>query len=56
MIPQFIVLGLMCLSLGIEMARHGKPKEGNHSFFIQLTSSAITFSILYWGGFFKGLF
>lgn len=29
------------LSLGIELGQHGKPKEGNHSFWIALISVAI---------------
>jgi len=47
--PQIAFITLTCLGLGINMAQHGKPKEGNENFF----TSLIARGILYWGGFFS---
>lgn len=52
MIPQIIFIGLTCINLGVILGKHGKPREGNHSIWIQLISEAITLTILYYGGFF----
>jgi hypothetical protein len=56
MLPQIVYLGLALLGLGIELERHGKPKEGEHNFGISLISTTITICILWWGGFFNPLF
>jgi len=55
MLPQIIVLVLIVLSLGINMAQHGTPKTGKNSFWVSLVSAAITLGLLWWGGFFNGL-
>ena len=49
---QIIWLGLMMLSLGVNLAQHGKPKTGVHSFWSALIGFGIQFAILYYGGFF----
>lgn len=51
-IPQIIMTALFCLSLGMHLACHGKPKEGYYSFWTALTSCAIQFFLLYKGGFY----
>ena len=51
MIAKMIVILLMTLSLGMNIADHGKdrkPTNGWHS----LISYLLWFSLLYWGGFF----
>ena len=50
---QILLIGLYCLSLGVNAGLHGKPKEGNHSFWTSLMSAIITMFILYKGGFFS---
>lgn len=55
MIPQIIVLGLTFLGIGSQMVKHGKPKEGNESFWTHLIAVIITYSLLYWGGFFDSM-
>lgn len=52
-IPQIILLVLTMLGLGINLVRHGQPKEGVESFWVFFSSSIILFSLLYWGGFFN---
>jgi len=56
MVPQIIFLLLTALGLGIALEQHGKPKTGNNNVFINLISSAITFWILWAGGFFSVFF
>ena len=51
--PQFIILGLMVLSTGMHLAKHGDSKTGTWNFGHALISDAITISLLYWGGFFN---
>jgi hypothetical protein len=47
-----IYLGLMLLGLGMVLAKDGKPRTGNHSFFWSLSGIATQCALLYWGGFF----
>ena len=51
-LPQYIYLGLLVLSLGITLAKHGERRTDKHSFFTSLTGAAITIWLLAWGGFF----
>jgi hypothetical protein len=53
--PQLTVLCLMALGMGVNMATHGKPKDGTHSFWWHMFSVALTFWLLYQGGFFNVL-
>ena len=43
------------LGLGIVMAKHGKPKEGNYNFFMTFIAEAIGFTLLCLGGAFDKL-
>lgn len=52
MTPQMIYIILAAMSLGINLVRHGQDKEGKESFWVHLIAATITFSLLYWGGFF----
>ena len=49
--PQFLLVFLYALSLGIHILNHGKPIVINAKG--ALLSAAIVFSLLIWGGFFK---
>jgi len=51
-IPQIIILGLMFISLGMNLVKHGEPKNSKYHFVADFISSALTCGILYWGGFF----
>lgn len=51
-IPQIIIVILYALNIGIELTRHGEPKQGNHNAFYTLIGTAISVGILWWGGFF----
>lgn len=53
MLPQIIFLALGFIGLGIDFAKHGKPKERKHNGWITLISLIITFLILWWGGFWE---
>jgi len=56
MIPQIIYLVLYGVGLLILANQHGKPKTGNHNFWITATAGLISPALLYWGGFFDVLF
>ena len=50
--PQIIVIVLMSISLLTTAHDHGKPRKDNN-FWTTLLSTAITFGLLVWGGFFN---
>lgn len=52
-IPQAIMLVLIMLGLGINMAKNGQPKDEKYSFGASLLNSIINLVILYYGGFFN---
>lgn len=52
-IPQIILLSLALLGTWIDAWLHGKPKDGNHNFFVSLTKRIVLLLILYYGGFFN---
>ena len=56
MIPQYLILAITILGLGIAMERHGKEKKGKENIWITILSNIILLSLLWWGGFFKGMF
>jgi len=51
MIPQIIVLVLMFISVLVYANQHGKRMTGTYNFWFNLLNTAITFSLLWWGGF-----
>ena len=51
-IPQIIMIALMFVRLGIELALHGEEAHIKHNFWINLISCVIELFILYKGGFF----
>ncbi len=50
--PQGIVAVLLILGIARGMLKHGEP-NGHVNFFASAISAAITFSLLWWGGFWK---
>ena len=51
--PQIIVIVLISMNFGIELIKHGQPKEGNHNVFIKLIDVGVLVGLLIWGGFFS---
>lgn len=52
MIPQIILTSLMLLNMGVILAHYGQPKLGTYDLTDLLIAPAITFGLLYWGGFY----
>ena len=52
MLPQIIYVAIVILGLGVELERHGKPKEGKYNFITSALVTGLVFGLLYWGGFF----
>ena len=50
---SIVVIVLYTLSLGIELAKHGQKRTGEHNFWTGLLSIGIIMFCLYMGGFFK---
>jgi len=50
--PQIIIICLIVLGVGIDIERHGKPKEGTYNFWLSLFGVAVTVALLWWGGYF----
>jgi soluble lytic murein transglycosylase-like protein len=51
--PQITVIILFAIGLGVELAKHGKPRTGKHSFWWSLFGNVITIWLLWCGGFFS---
>jgi hypothetical protein len=51
--PQIIYIIITALGTGISLAQHGKPKKGNESAWATIIAQALSFALLYWGGFFS---
>lgn len=54
--PQWIFLVLLVLNLGIAIEKHRDTRSSIHNFWVDLAGAAIIFGLLYFGGFWKGLF
>lgn len=52
--PQITILILYGLQLLIGAAEHGKPKTGENNLFVSIIAVALSFWILWSGGFFTG--
>lgn len=50
--PQIIFICIAVYGLAVEIERHGKPKTQKHNAWENLVAIVISFSLLYWGGFF----
>jgi len=50
--PQIVLIALYSLSLGISMAKHGKPREP-YNFWTSFLAVIIEVAILWWGGFWR---
>lgn len=50
--PQFVYIGLQLLGIGVILAKHGQPKEGEYNVLTTLACSIPAWVLLYLGGFF----
>jgi hypothetical protein len=48
--PQ-IMLGLLCARPSVNLALHGQQKRGKYNVLDALVTSALTATVLHWGGF-----
>lgn len=53
MIYAIIILVLIVLGVGVDLAKHGEPKEGKHNFWLTLFVAALEIWLLYKAGFFN---
>lgn len=51
--PQIIYLCLVGFNLLTAVALDGDPRTGRHSLSQSMLGSALSFGLLYWGGFFS---
>jgi hypothetical protein len=50
--PQYTYLALVFMSLGMNLVKHGEPKNDNYNFYSSAIGVAIVLVILECGGFF----
>lgn len=50
--PQMIWISIVLISVGMEIAKHGEPKEGDHDAWSTIIAAVLLAALLYWGGFF----
>lgn len=55
-LPQYIYLAVTILGLGFSIQSHGQPKTGYKNVWIDLIDTITLLSLLWWGGFFNGMF
>lgn len=53
MLPQIIYFILLIFGLGVSAAKHGEYKEKQNNFWNDLFITALSFGLMWWGGFFK---
>ena len=53
---QIRLISLYFISLGMAWEKHGQAKEGTHSWWTALIALVIQMGLLWWGGFFEGMF
>lgn len=55
MIASIIILVIFAINLGINLAKHGEPKDGKYNFWAEIISTFIMLSLLYYAGTFDKL-
>lgn len=50
--PQITMLCIMCIDIGMHIAKHGEEKHEKYNAWVAIVTAAIELSILYAGGFF----
>jgi hypothetical protein len=51
--PEGIILGFMAVNVFGSAVLDGEPRTGKHKFAVSICSAAVSFGLLYWGGFFS---
>ena len=51
-VPQWIVVGSHLIALGVVLAKHGQPRDGDYNAWLSALVTAAYFGVLWWGGFF----
>lgn len=51
MFPQIIMIALIFVSIGINLAKHGEERPA-YNVWTSLIAAIISFMLLWWGGFF----
>lgn len=51
-LPQYLIIALYSMSLGMNLINHGKEEIRRYNFFTSLFATVIALGILMWGGFF----
>jgi hypothetical protein len=49
-ICRFAIVAMYCLSLGIQMAKHGQPKDGEYNALTAFSAMAIMLALMYGAG------
>ncbi len=52
-LPAVLLLVWFALELGVNLAKDGEPRTGNHSFLYTFITIGFWVALLWWGGFFK---
>lgn len=50
--PQLVWITLACISVGTEIAKHGRPRTGTHNAVSLAIAFCLMYGLLYAGGFF----
>lgn len=56
MIATIIIISLTIFNLGLELAKHGQPKEGEHNFLKNLIATLVTYFLYESAGLFDKFF
>lgn len=51
--PEGLILLIIFLNICLAASYNGQPRKGTYNLGLQLFGSAISVSLLYWGGFFS---
>ena len=53
MIATIILLAIMCIGAGMELAKHGEYYERRYNFWLKLLADAILLTLYYYAGLFN---
>lgn len=53
--PQYTLLALVLIGVGVSMARYGEPKRDTYGIYEAFIGPSILLGLLYAGGFFGGM-